>query len=275
MTRNGWTTLLALAGLTIAAPAAAINCASSPASHSDQAVCASPALTSQDGKLQRLLATRAPSDALANSQADWEKSRARCNGNQACLEGAYRSRLAAVQAFPAKAAPPLRKPKIVISEIRPDGKLVPIPPVPKVVPKARVDAIPMPDDGRSADERLAAAAGSTAYIESATDGWILPSLSRSGIVLLLLAALAYALRPFFGRCPSCKRWNRSQVIKVVADRPGLARAPERTDERGAARARAVLPVEMPLIVSKRVYVCGDCNMRWEPGEKAENPRQAA
>jgi uncharacterized protein len=275
MTRTGWITLLALAGLAIAAPAAAVNCASSPASHSDQAVCASPTLTRQDDKLQRLIGTRAPSDALVSSQADWEKSRARCNGNQACLDSAYRSRLAAVQAFPAKAAPALRKPKIVISEIRPDGKLVPIPAVPKAAPKARVDAAAMPDDGRSADERLAAAAGPTPYMESAVDGWILPSLARSGIVLLLLAALGYALRPFFGRCPSCKRWNRSHVIKVVANRPGGARAPEGAEGRGAARGQVALPVEMPLIVNKRVYVCGDCNMRWEPGEKLEEPRQAA
>ena len=264
--RTCCTTLLALAGLTLAAPAAAVDCASSPASHSDQAVCASPALVKQDANLQRLLATRAPSDALASTQADWEKSRARCNGNQACLDSAYRSRLAAVQAFPPKAEPPLRKPKIVISEILPNGKLVPIPPVAKAAPKPKVDATSMPDDGRSADERLAAAAGPSTITESANNGWIVPALARSGIVILLLLGLAYGLRQFFGRCPSCKRWNRSRVIRVVAERTMGPRGTGRTEGH-----RADLPVKMPLIVNKRVYVCGDCNMRWEPGTTAPGP----
>ena len=258
--------LLALAGLTLAGPAAAVDCVSSATSHSDQAVCASPALARQDANLQRLLATRAPSDALASTQADWEKSRARCNGNQACLDSAYRSRLAAVQAFPPKAEPPLRKPKIVISEILPNGKLVPIPPVAKAVPKPKVDAIPMPDDGRSADERLAAAAGPTTNAQSTNDGWIVPALARSGIVILLLLGLAYFLRQFIGRCPSCKRWNRSRVIRVVADQTVGPRG-----NGGAHGHRADLPVKMPLIVNKRVYVCGDCNTRWEPGTTAPGP----
>ena len=264
--RTCCTTLLALAGLTLAAPAAAVDCASSPASHSDQAVCASPALAKQDANLQRLLATRAPSDALASTQADWEKSRARCNGNQACLDGAYRSRLAAVQAFPPKAAPPLRKPKIVISEILPNGKLVPIPPVAKAAPQSKIDVTPMPDDGRSADERLAAAAGPSPITESANNGWIVPALARSGIVILLLLGLAYGLRQFFGRCPSCKRWNRSRVIRVVADRTVGTRG-----NGGTEGHRTDLPVKMPLIVNKRVYVCGDCNTRWEPGTTAPGP----
>lgn len=264
--RTCCTTLLALAGLTLAAPAAAVDCASSPASHSDQAVCASPALVKQDANLQRLLATRAPSDALASTQAEWEKSRARCNGNQACLDSAYRSRLVAVQAFPPKAEPPLRKPKIVISEILPNGKLVPIPPVAKAAPKPKVDATSMPDDGRSADERLAAAAGSSTITESVNNGWIVPALARSAIVILLLLGLAYVLRQFFGRCPSCKRWNRSRVIRVVADRTVGPRDIGRTEGH-----RTDLPVKMPLIVNKRVYVCGDCNTRWEPGTKAPGP----
>lgn len=264
--RTCCTTLLALAGLALAAPSAAVDCASSPASHSDQAVCASPTLAKQDANLQRLLATRAPSDALASTQADWEKSRARCNGNQGCLDSAYRSRLAAVQAFPPKAEPPLRKPKIVISEILPNGKLVPIPPVAKAVPKPKVDAAPMPGDGRSADERLAAAAGPSAITESANNGWIVPALARSAIVIILLLGLAYGLRQFFGRCPSCRRWNRSRVIRVVADRTMGPRG-----NGGTKGHRTDLPVKMPLIVNKRVYVCGDCNMRWEPGATAPGP----
>jgi uncharacterized protein len=267
MMLSGCTTLLALAGLTFAAGAAAVDCTSSPASHSDQAVCASPGLAKQDANLQRLIATRAPSDALASTQADWEKSRARCNGNQACLDGAYRSRLAAVQAFPPKAEPPLRKPKIVISEIRPDGKLVPIPPVAKTAPKPKVDVIAMPDDGRSADERLASAAGPTTVSASSNDGWIVPALARSGIVILLLLGLAYGLRHFFARCPSCRHWNRSRVIKVVADRTLGHQRAGRTAARDASRHRNSLPVQKPLIVSKRVYVCGECSARWEPGIK--------
>ncbi|WP_250633114.1 hypothetical protein [Pinirhizobacter soli] len=267
MMRSCCTTLLALAGLTLAARAAAVDCTSAPASHSDQAVCASPALAKQDANLQRLLVTRAPSDALASSQADWEKSRARCNGNQACLDNAYRSRLAAVQAFPPKAEPPLRKPKIVISEILPDGKLVPIPPVAKAAPKPKVDATPMPGDGRSADERLASAAGPTTVAESTNDGWIVAALARSGIVILLLLGLAYGLRQFFGRCPSCRRWNRSRVIRVVADRTLGHQRAGRNEGRDASRHRNTLPVQKPLIVSKRVYMCGECNTRWEPGIK--------
>jgi|GEM_PF-2062256 len=267
MMRTCCTILLALAGVTLAASAAAVDCASSPASHSDQAVCASPTLAKQDANLQRLLATRAPSDALANSQADWEKSRARCNGNQSCLDSAYRSRLAAVQAFPPKAEPPLRKPKIVISEILPNGKLVPIPPVAKAVPKPKVDATPMPDDGRSADERLAAAAGPTTTTESTNDGWIVPALARTGIVILLLLGLAYGLRQFFARCPSCRRWNRSRVIRVVAERTLGHHRTVRPEGRDASRHRNMLPAQKPLIVSKRVYVCDECNMRWEPGIK--------
>ena len=262
--RTCCTTLLVLAGLSLAAPAAAVDCTSSPASHSDQAVCASSALTRQDANLQRLLATRAPSDALASTQADWEKSRARCNGNQACLDSAYRSRLAAVQAFPPKAEPPLRKPKIVISEILPNGKLVPIPPVAKAAPRPKVDATVMPDDGRSADERLAAAAGPAATAQSTSDGWIVPALARGGIVILLLLGLAYVLRQFFGRCPSCRRWNRSRVIRVVADRTVGHLKAERTERRDGSRHRSTLPTQKPLIVSKRVYVCGECSMRWEP-----------
>lgn len=248
--------LLTLAGLTAATQAAAVDCTSSPISHSDQAVCASPALARHDANLQRLIATRAPSDALASTQADWEKSRARCNGNQACLESAYRSRLAAVQAFPPKAEPPLRKPKIVISEILPDGKLVPIPPVAKAAPKPKVNVTAMPDDGRSADERLAAAAGSIPNVQGSHDGWIVPALARSGIVILLLLGLAYGLRHFIGRCPTCRRWNRSRVVRVVADRATGHRI---------SRHQNTLPTQKPLIVSKRVYVCGQCHMRWDPG----------
>lgn len=265
MMRICCTTLLALAGLTLAAPAVAVDCTSAPSSHSDQAVCASSALTRQDANLQRLLATRAPSDALTNTQADWEKSRARCNGNQACLDNAYRSRLAAVQAFPPKAEPALRKPKIVISEILPNGKLVPIPPVAKAAPKPKADATAMSDDGRSADERLAAAAGPTTVSQGPSDGWIVPALARGGIVIILLLGLAYGLRQFFGRCPSCRRWNRSRVIRVVGERTLGHRKAGRPEGRDGSRHRSTLPVQKPLIVSKRVYVCGDCNMRWEPG----------
>ncbi|HEY4143566.1 hypothetical protein [Pinirhizobacter sp.] len=275
MTRRCWTTLLALAGLALAAPASAVDCASSPAGHSDQAVCASPALTRQDDKLKHLLDTRAPSDALGSSQVDWEKSRARCNGNQACLESAYRSRLAAVQAFAPKAEPPLRKPKIVISEILPNGKLVPIPPVVKGASRPRADVTPTPDVGRSADELLAAAAGPTTVTESTRDGWIVPALARCGIVLLLLLALAYALRHFVGRCPSCRHWNRSRVIRVIADRATGHRSAGQPDVRDGSRHRSASPTQKPLIVSKRVYVCGECSMRWEPGQKVESLRETA
>ena len=268
MMRTCCTTLLALVGLALAAPVAAVDCTSAPSSHSDQAVCSSPALAKQDANLQRLLATRAPSDALTSTQADWEKSRARCNGNQACLDNAYRSRLAAVQAFPPKAEPPLRKPKIVISEILPNGKLVPIPPVAKAAPRPKADATAMPDDGRSADERLASAAGPTTIAQGASDGWIVPALARGGIVILLLLGMAYGLRQFFGRCPSCRRWNRSRVIRVVADRTTGHRRTGGVEGRDGSRHRNSLPMQKPLIVSKRVYVCGDCSTRWEPGVTA-------
>ncbi|HMH67186.1 MAG TPA: hypothetical protein VK519_04630, partial [Pinirhizobacter sp.] len=53
---------------------------------------------------------------------------------------------------------------------------------------------------------------------------------------------------------------------VVAERTMGPRGTGRTEGH-----RADLPVKMPLIVNKRVYVCGDCNTRWEPGTKAPGP----
>ncbi|WP_458071985.1 hypothetical protein [Rhodanobacter sp. BL-MT-08] len=215
-------------GISGAASAQAIDCASTTLNHSERAVCASETLRSLAASMDRRYSHLADTGSARHSQLEWTGIRDRCNGNLACLTTAYRERNAYLARLPAittsaAAAPDSTEPvKHLFLRHAPAQLLSPAPSA-------------LPAEPASASERLNRAAGPATPAISQTPRWntlwVLVGLLSVSILLWQM------LTNVCGKCPNCHHW----FARVEIDRRQLASDATRlsTRRRLIPRSRAV------------------------------------
>jgi hypothetical protein len=184
-------------GLSGAATAQTIDCASNDLNHSERAVCASAPLHALAVSMDTRYLRVADNPDVRQSQAAWINLRNRCNGNLACLTTAYRERSAYLAGLRAKATP------------------TPIPPIAaqpmqhlflRHAPAQLLGPSPVTPatEAASASARLERAAGPAAPVINQTPHW--KTLWFLGGVLLVSVVLWQLLTNVCGKCPNCHHW---------------------------------------------------------------------
>jgi len=197
-------------GVSGAAAAQSIDCASTTLNNSAQAVCASASLRSLAASMDKRYPRVADNLGVKQSQLEWTSVRDRCNGNLACLTTTYRERNAYLAKLPVTARPLAS----ADSSRQPINHLF----LRHAPAQLLIPASAQPVSGASApnaSDQLNRAAGPAPTELPATHWnplWLLSGVFLASILLWQM------LTNVCGKCPNCHHW----FAKVEIDQRNLA-----------------------------------------------------